>query len=110
MLPRSTPGEHLFITPTPNPLPAGTRLLVEATAQYKPNRVRPLAKPFRLIYRSPTAGSGPFDVITPYNARFGHLTLGNILWLRLTVCRSSGERSAQLITAVSVTYSGPPPP
>lgn len=86
----------LTITFTPTPVPADTAFLVEATAQVSAGKSF-LKNKYRVLTYIDAAGTSPLAAGTLYETRFGDLTTGLKLGVRLTpINKVTGEKGVPL--------------
>lgn len=93
----------LSLTFTATPIPANTKLIVEATRQVSPGVTFMPRSEFRQIKVIAPAATSPQALATEYVARFGALVAGKKIFLRLTQIGSTGGRSAPITTSAIVT-------
>lgn len=87
---------------TPDPIPAGHALVVEATSQVSVG-VKNVNSKFRQIAVLPAASTGTEDLFALYTAKFGALTAGQRVAVRARMVNIlTGERSQSLVTSVIV--------
>lgn len=92
----------LSVAFTATPLGATDKLLVEATPQISAGITFVGRSRFRAIQVMAAATVSPSNVLAAYNAKFGALVVGKKIFFRLTVIQSDGQRSAPLVTSVTV--------
>lgn len=87
---------------TATPVAALTKVLIEATPQLSPGITFVGRSKFRQILLSAAAAASPANILAAYNAKFGALISGKKVFVRVTVITSDGQRSAPLVTSVTV--------
>ncbi len=96
-------ANSISIAYTATPLAAGTKLIVEATAQLSPGISFVSRSRFRQLLITAAAAASPAVLTSAYNAKFGTLVSGKKIFFRLTVITSDGQRSAPLTSSATVT-------
>jgi hypothetical protein len=92
----------LSIAYTATPLPAGSKLIIEATKGMSAGRSFVPRSEYRQIQVSAAAAASPANILAAYTAKFGALVAGQRIFLRLTVLTSSGLRGVPVETSVVV--------
>lgn len=96
----STPTLDLDFTPTP--IPADHTMIVEATPQLSPGISNANSK-FRIIASLPAATATGADILSAYTEKFGALTAGRKMFVRVKFIRvSTGEVSQSIVTSIIV--------
>lgn len=85
------------------PLPALTKIVIEATKQLSPGVSFINKTWYKQIFVGAAASVSPSNILAPYNARFGALVSGKKIAIRLTAVTADGQRSAPLEGFVIVT-------
>jgi len=88
---------------TATPLAASTKLLIECTPQLSAGVTFVGRSKFRQILVSAAAAASPANILSAYNAKFGALVSGKKIYVRCTAITSDGQRSAPLVSSVTVT-------
>lgn len=91
------------ITYTATPIPAGTTYLVFATAQQTAGTYKPSLSKYKLIAVLPAATASPQDITTEYENRFGQLSAGGSVFVRVIAIKNSTGFAAPAVSARAVT-------
>ena len=88
---------------TATPMAASTKLLIEATPQLSAGITFVGRSKFRQILLTAAAAASPANILAAYNAKFGALVAGKKVFVRATAITSDGQRSAPLVSSVTVS-------
>ena len=93
----------LSVAYTATPLAAGVKLAIYATAQLSPGVARPSKRSYRLIQVSADAAASPANILAAYNAKFGALVSGKVIFFRLVPINANGQPGAPFFTSQAIT-------
>lgn len=90
----------LSLAYTATPLGANTKLVIEMTGPLSPGRKYIRRSDYRQITVTAAAAASPTNLLTPYQARYGDITMmsGKLVGLRCYVLDNEGQRSAYTST------------
>ena len=95
-------GTSFDVTFTPDPVPSGMTMIIEATAQVSAGKSN-LKSLYRQIATEAAAAASPSDIYAAYIAKFGTLIVGQKVGLRAKlVNNTTGEVSGALTAVVIV--------
>lgn len=93
----------LSVAYTATPLAAAQKAIVECTKQVSAGVSFVGRSQFRQISVTAAAAASPANILAAYNAKFGALISGKKIFVRVTVITVDGQRSAPLVSSVTVT-------
>jgi hypothetical protein len=81
-----TPAFSVVFAPTP--VPAGFKMLVEATPPMPPSRLF-VKNQFRVLATIAAAATSPYNGLTAYAAKFGNPVIGKVIYIRVRYISST---------------------
>lgn len=94
-----TPAVSIVFAPTP--VPAGFKMLIEATPPMPPSRLF-VKNQFRVIATVEAAGTSPYNALSAYAAKFGNPVAGQVIYVRARLISSTTGQSGISMQASAV--------
>jgi len=88
---------------TTTPLPAGVKLIIEATRGVSPGINFLPRSEYKKILVTSAAPSSPQNLLSAYTAIYGALVSGQKIFIRAVTQNAAGQRAVYLSTTVTVT-------